>query len=107
MRYLRLSLAGLLLVIAGVVWPQQPQEWVSITPSQAGFDAAKLEKWRSTLEGHRTTGLLVVRHGRIALEWYAHGWDAGQAARHGLHGQGPGRRHVAGGGDERRADFAG
>jgi CubicO group peptidase (beta-lactamase class C family) len=66
----------LLLVFAAAVWSPEPQEWVSITPTEAGFDAAKLETWRSTLEGHRTTGLLLIRHGRIALEWYAHGWDA-------------------------------
>jgi CubicO group peptidase (beta-lactamase class C family) len=43
---------------------------------QSGFDPVKLEAWRSALAAHRTTGLLVMRHGRIALEWYAAGWNA-------------------------------
>jgi CubicO group peptidase (beta-lactamase class C family) len=32
--------------------------------------------WRSSLAAHGTTGLLVIRHGRIAVEWYAPGWNA-------------------------------
>ncbi len=76
MRHLLLNQAGLLLVFTEVVWSQHANEWGSIAPTEAGFDAAKLERWRSTLEGHRTTGLLAMRHGRIVLEWYAHGWDA-------------------------------
>jgi CubicO group peptidase (beta-lactamase class C family) len=48
----------------------------SVVFGQPGFDPVKLEAWRSTLAAHRTTGLLVLRHGRIALEWYADGWNA-------------------------------
>ena len=44
--------------------------------AKAGLDPARLEAWRGTLAAHRTTGLLVMRHGDIALEWYAPGWDA-------------------------------
>ena len=32
-------------------------------------------RWRST----STTGLIVIRRGRIAMEWYAQGWDANRA----------------------------
>ncbi len=45
-------------------------------PRDAGFDVARLEAWRSNLAAHKTTGLLVIRHDRTALEWYAPGWNA-------------------------------
>ena len=51
-------------------------DWEKISPREAGLDPAKLEAWRGALAAHGTTGLIVVRRGRIALEWYASGWDA-------------------------------
>src|SRR5829696_8725197 len=42
----------------------------------AGLDEGKLEAWRKALAGRGTTGLLVVRRGATALEWYAEGWNA-------------------------------
>jgi CubicO group peptidase (beta-lactamase class C family) len=51
-------------------------EWAAISPTDAGLDSARLEAWRSRLAAHGTTGLLVVRRGRIALEWYAADWNA-------------------------------
>ncbi|MDR3703613.1 MAG: serine hydrolase [Candidatus Sulfopaludibacter sp.] len=48
----------------------------SISPAGAGLDAAKLEAWRNGLAAHGTTGLVVLRRGQIALEWYAPGWNA-------------------------------
>src|SRR5690242_17961767 len=67
---------GLALLISARLLAAQSNPWSSITPEAAGLDAAKLEAWRSNLEAHRTTGLLVVRRGRIAMEWYAPGWNA-------------------------------
>ena len=54
----------------------QSMDWSTISPLDAGLDPAKLEAWRSGLVAHRTTGLIVIRRGRIALEWYAPEWDA-------------------------------
>jgi CubicO group peptidase (beta-lactamase class C family) len=54
----------------------QTMDWASISSADAGLDPAKLEAWRSGLAAHRTTGLIVIRRGRIALEWYAPEWDA-------------------------------
>jgi CubicO group peptidase (beta-lactamase class C family) len=51
-------------------------DWETSSAAEAGFDPAKLEAWRSTLAEHRTSGLIVVRRGRIVLEWYAPGWTA-------------------------------
>src|SRR5215472_9027751 len=42
----------------------------------SGLDAAALERWRQALVARGTTGLLVVRRGKIAFEWYAEGWNA-------------------------------
>lgn len=60
---------------AAVVFAQS-MEWATISPSGAGLDPAKVEAWRSSLAAHKTTGLIVIRRGRIALEWYAPGWNA-------------------------------
>ena len=47
-----------------------------MSPADAGLNPAKLEAWRAGLAAHRTTGLILVRRGRIALEWYAAEWSA-------------------------------
>src|ERR1035438_8132634 len=70
-----LNRAVVLAVCAGLTCGQS-MDWASISPGDAGLDAAKLEAWRSSLAAHRTTGLIVIRRGRIALEWYAPEWDA-------------------------------
>lgn len=44
--------------------------------AQSGLDPAALEAWRASLAAHGTTGLLVMRRGAIAYEWYAPGWNA-------------------------------
>src|SRR4051812_17091471 len=54
----------------------EAMEWATISPADAGLDAAKIEAWRSSLAAHGTTGLIVIRRGKIALEWYAPEWDA-------------------------------
>jgi CubicO group peptidase (beta-lactamase class C family) len=51
-------------------------EWQSEKPEAHGFDPAKLAAWRATLEAHHTDCLLVVRHDKVILEWYADGWTA-------------------------------
>ncbi len=38
--------------------------------------APDYEAWKDALAAQRTTGLLVVQHGKTAYEWYAPGWDA-------------------------------
>lgn len=70
-----LNRAVLLAACAGLAYGQS-MDWATISPVGAGLDPAKLEAWRTSLAAHRTTGLIVIRRGRIALEWYAPGWDA-------------------------------
>jgi CubicO group peptidase (beta-lactamase class C family) len=72
---MKLNHAAVLAACAGLACAQSI-DWTAIPPAQAGFDPAKLEAWRSSLAAHHTTGLIVIRRGRIALEWYAPGWDA-------------------------------
>ena len=50
-------------------------DWATIAPADAGLDPAKLTAWRSNLAAHGTTGLLLIRHGRIALELYTPEWN--------------------------------
>jgi CubicO group peptidase (beta-lactamase class C family) len=57
----------------------QSMNWPAVSPAEAGLDPVKLEAWRANLAAHRTTGLIVVRRGRIALEWYAPEWSAERA----------------------------
>ena len=47
-------------------------QWQTITPEQAGFHSAKLEKARSWQEekcGDSPFRFVIVRHGRLVLEW--------------------------------------
>src|SRR5664279_2233771 len=70
-----LNHAVVLAACAGLACAQSI-DWATISPAEAGLDPAKLEAWRGSLAAHRTTGLIVIRRGRIALEWYAPEWDA-------------------------------
>ncbi len=72
-----MNTATLLLACAGLACAQS-MDWAPISPPEAGLDALKLEAFRSTLAAHHTTGLIVIRRGRIALEWYAPEWNAGR-----------------------------
>jgi CubicO group peptidase (beta-lactamase class C family) len=67
--------ATLLAFCTGAMFAQS-MEWASISPPAAGLDFAKLQAWQRSLEVHHTTGLLVIRRGRIAMEWYAKDWNA-------------------------------
>lgn len=55
--------------------------WKSITPQQAGLDPSALAAWKDNLARSETSGLLVVRRGAIAFEWYAP--DSGVDKPHG------------------------
>src|SRR6186713_175795 len=48
----------------------------AVARGASGLDDAKLEAWRASLAAKGTTGLLVIRRGATALEWYAAGWNA-------------------------------
>jgi hypothetical protein len=63
---MRLNEAVLVAACAGLVCAQ-PVNLATISPKVAGLDTAKLEAWRSSLAALQTTGLLVIRRGRIAL----------------------------------------
>ena len=67
--------AVVLVACAGLAGAQS-LDFAPISPAEAGLDSAKLEACRSALAAHKTTGLIVIRRGRIALEWYAPEWDA-------------------------------
>ncbi len=45
--------------------------WPEARPAAAGFDPAKLESARASLANRRTKALVILRGGRIVLEWYA------------------------------------
>src|SRR5260370_21635526 len=55
--------------------------WPATTPESEGFSPAKLQAFAESLPAHQTKALLVARHGRIVLEWYAPGVTAD--TRHG------------------------
>src|SRR5215467_7749286 len=64
------------LLLSAALLNAQSTGWPTISPADAGLDPAKLEAFRANLAAHRTTGLIVLRRGRIALEWYAPEWNA-------------------------------
>jgi CubicO group peptidase (beta-lactamase class C family) len=66
----------LLLLACTALLRAQSLSWPASSPAESGLDPAKLVAWRGVLAAHHTTGLLVIRRGRIAFEWYAPGWNA-------------------------------
>jgi CubicO group peptidase (beta-lactamase class C family) len=66
---LLLAFAFCLSAAAGVEWPVA-------TPASQGFDPARLEKFRQDVAARNTKALLVARHGKLVLEWYAEGVGA-------------------------------
>ncbi len=63
--------AVLLLAVSGFAAAQPEPRFLE--PEEAGFDSGRLEGMRQNLVERRTNALLVVRRGRIVLEWYAPG----------------------------------
>ncbi|MGH9675013.1 MAG: serine hydrolase [Bryobacteraceae bacterium] len=57
------------LLVAALAAPLTAQAGPSAI--REGFDPARLEAVRAAMQKHNSTALLVTRHGRIVLEWYA------------------------------------
>ena len=70
------ALMGLLPVGSGTVAADEPFAWQAATPESLGMSGERLEALRAALAEDQTHGLLVVRHDRIACEWYAPGFSA-------------------------------
>jgi CubicO group peptidase (beta-lactamase class C family) len=66
----------LLLLLCCFAPPVLAFEWQNGQPESNGFDPAKLEAWRQIAAAHHTDCLLLIRHDKIVLEWYAPGWSA-------------------------------
>ena len=81
MRLSTLVIANLMITALGFspakaenYWPQG-KEWATVTPEEAGMDAAKLDAAVKFAMGHSSKGLLVLRGGKIVAEAYAGGWN--------------------------------
>ena len=48
-------------------------EWQQVAPAQVGLDAAALERIAATARDGKSNCLVVVRHGKLAGEWYFNG----------------------------------
>src|SRR5262249_15358553 len=70
-RMLRVCKGCFALAALSLIANAQSFEWSAITPKEAGLDPAKLSAWQVRLAELKTSGLLVVRRGSIALEWYS------------------------------------
>lgn len=73
-KYLLIAVAACRLLCAAVDWPLA-------SPRSQGFDPARLEAFQAEAIAHHTRALIVVRNGRIVLEWYTAG--AGPDTRQG------------------------
>ena len=51
----------------------QACDWEAARPESLGLDGARLEALSDDLAARKTKAFLVLRHGRIAYEWYAPG----------------------------------
>ena len=68
-----LLLAALPLISAEIPWP-------AASPPEAGIHLPAMEAFKNELAARGTKNLLVIRHGKIAYEWYAP--DSGPAKTH-------------------------
>jgi CubicO group peptidase (beta-lactamase class C family) len=53
--------------------PVPGASWPTATPAQVGLDASKLQQIAATAEQGKSNCLAVVRHGKLAGEWYFNG----------------------------------
>jgi CubicO group peptidase (beta-lactamase class C family) len=51
-----------------------PFDWQTSTPADQGLSGEKVEAYRENLAKHKTHSILVIRHDKIVLEWYAEGY---------------------------------
>ena len=56
-------------------------DWPVATPRSQGFDPARLDAFQRNAVAHHTRALIVIRNGRVVLEWYEAG--AGPDTRQG------------------------
>jgi CubicO group peptidase (beta-lactamase class C family) len=47
-----------------------PFEWQTAKPEEVGLSPQRIEALRAALAAKGTSGLLIIRHDRIACEWY-------------------------------------
>jgi CubicO group peptidase (beta-lactamase class C family) len=59
--------------------PNPGASWEKVKPAAVGLDAKKLEEIASTAEVGKSNCLFVVRHGKLAGEWYFRGTDENTA----------------------------
>jgi len=57
-------------VLATIGAAAEPFEWREASPAEVGMSAEKIEAAQKSLEAHGTSALLIIRHDRIACEWY-------------------------------------
>jgi len=69
----------ILLVLPTAAWPQTSYDRISAR--EARLRPERLDRLRDDLAARNTRALIIVRHGKIAYEWYAPGVSA--ATRHG------------------------
>lgn len=49
--------------------------WQTVSPEEVGLNRIRLDALRDSLADRHTDCLLILRHDRIAYEWYAPGWN--------------------------------
>lgn len=60
--------------------PVAGDDWQTVTPEEAGWDAARLEEALDFAGGLNSTAVVVLHRGRILAERYWRGWDRHRAA---------------------------
>jgi hypothetical protein len=95
-------LSLLLIVFLGSNAFGQTFNWGNALPENEGFSSEKLNAMRDTLAKHKTTSILVIRNGKVILEWYAEGWNLNKQHGTASLAKSTGRRDVVGSGSERR-----
>jgi Beta-lactamase/Secretion system C-terminal sorting domain len=60
----------------GLYFPPTGNDWTTVEPASLGWDVSKLDEFKNFLETNNTKSFIVLKDGKIAMEYYFNGHDA-------------------------------
>jgi CubicO group peptidase (beta-lactamase class C family) len=61
---------------SNLYFPPNGNDWSTVEPSTLGWDVGKIDELKNFLETNNTKSFIVLKDGKIAMEYYFNGHDA-------------------------------
>lgn len=61
---------------SGLYFPPNGNDWTTVEPASLGWDVSKIDELKNFLETNNTKSFIVLKDGKIAMEYYFNGHDA-------------------------------